>query len=77
MYPESEGFIAFQPEPDAGFMKLITDNGIFFEFIPFNENNFDSAGEPLHGAEAFTIADVEENIDYALLISTCAGACVI
>ena len=74
MYPASEGFIAFQSQPDVEFMKLITDNGIAFEFIPFNENNFDSKGNLLPDAETLFIDEVTENIDYALLMNTCAGA---
>jgi hypothetical protein len=74
MYPASEGFIAFQAEPEVNYMKLITDNGIFYEFIPFNENNFDAAGEVLPGANALLIDEVSENTDYALALSTCAGA---
>ncbi len=74
MYPASEGFIAFQSEPNAEYMKLITDNGIFFEFIPFNENNFDSSGELNPNAQSFFIDEVSENIDYAIIMSTCAGA---
>ena len=74
MYPASEGFIAFQSEPNAEYMKLITDNGIFYEFIPFNENNFDSNGELSPNAQSFFIDEVMENIDYALVMSTCAGA---
>ena len=74
MYPASEGFIAFQSEPNADYMKLITDNGILFEFIPFNENNFDSNGELCPNAQSYFIDEVSENIDYALVMSTCAGA---
>ncbi len=74
MYPASEGFIAFQAEPDVNDMKLITDNGIFYEFIPFNENNFDSNGELIEGAQSLFIDDITENKDYALILSTCAGA---
>lgn len=74
MYPASEGFIAFQAEPDVSYMKLITDNGIFYEFIPFTENNFDATGEVLPGATALLIDEISENTDYALALSTCAGA---
>jgi hypothetical protein len=74
MYPASEGFIAFQSEPDADSMKLITDNGIFYEFIPFNEKNFDANGEVLKDAQTLRIDEVSENTDYALVMSTCAGA---
>jgi hypothetical protein len=34
-YLASEGFLAFQSRPDTTSMELITDNGIYFEFVPF------------------------------------------
>ncbi|MBP6334828.1 MAG: GH3 auxin-responsive promoter family protein [Bacteroidia bacterium] len=74
MYPASEGFIAFQADPDTRSMKLILNNGIYYEFIPFNDANFNEAGEPKENAKALTINEVQKNVDYALLISTCAGA---
>jgi len=49
-------------------------NGIFYEFVPFNEENFDSEGEMLTHAKSIHIGEVEEGKDYALLLSTCAGA---
>jgi hypothetical protein len=55
-------------------MKLITDNGIYFEFLPFNEQNFDTNGDYIPGASTLTIDEVSENTDYALVMSTCAGA---
>jgi len=74
LYPASEGFIAFQTHPDAGCMKMILDNGIFYEFIPFDEQNFDDNGEPVENAPCLLIDEVEEGKDYAILLSTCAGA---
>jgi hypothetical protein len=74
MYPASEGFIAFQSEPDVRHMKLITDNGIYYEFLPFNEDNFDAGGDFIQGGKTLTIGQVQENTDYALVMSTCAGA---
>jgi hypothetical protein len=35
-YLASEGFIAYQNRPDTHAMKLVLNNGIFFEFVPFN-----------------------------------------
>ncbi len=74
-YLASEGFIAFQetPNPIQG-MRLLLDNGLFFEFVPFNESNFDSDGNIKPDARALTIKDVEEGKEYALLLSTCGGA---
>ena len=74
MYPASEGFIAFQAEPGVHYMKLILDNGIFFEFIPFNEHNFDSNGDLVKNPQTCLINEVEKDKDYAILLSTCAGA---
>lgn len=72
-YLASEGYIAYQQAGNEA-MSLIVDNGIFYEFIPFNDSNFDSEGELLPSASAVTIDDVEEGKEYALLLSTCAGA---
>ncbi len=73
-YLASEGFIAFQDRPDTNAMRLLLNNGLFFEFIPFSERNFDANGELKPDPEVLTINHVKENVDYALLISTCAGA---
>jgi hypothetical protein len=50
------------------------DNGIFYEFVPFNDENFDEDRDIRPQAKTFTIGEVEENTEYAVLISTCAGA---
>lgn len=73
-YLASEGFIAFQAYPDRKSMRLVLNNGIFYEFIPFNEGNFDEEGKMIDGAPTIKIDDIEENVDYALLITTNAGA---
>lgn len=73
-YLASEGFIAYQSRPNTNSMQLVLDNGLFFEFIPFNDKNFDSEGHYLPDAETLTIEQVEEGREYALLISSCAGA---
>ncbi len=73
-YLASEGFIAYQDRPNAVGMKLVLDNGIYFEFVPFNEENFNSEGNIQPNAKALNINEVNDNTEYALLISTCAGA---
>lgn len=72
-YLASEGFIAYQVGPGKNSMKLSLDNGIFFEFIPFNEANFNMDGEMVVNPETLMVHQVEEGVDYALLLSTCAG----
>jgi hypothetical protein len=73
-YLASEGFIAFQHKPNHRAMRLVLNNGIFYEFIPFDENNFDENGDVREGIQTYMIDEVEEGKEYALLISTCAGA---
>lgn len=74
-YMASEGFIAYEEVPnELQAMKMILNNGIFYEFVPFNENNFDADGNMKENPETLLINEVEENKDYALLLSTCAGA---
>ena len=72
-YLASEGFIAYQDRPNTQGMKLVTNEHIFLEFVPFDEKNFDSNGDMVANPEALMIHEVEEGKDYALLISTSAG----
>ena len=55
-------------------MRLILDDSIFYEFVPFNENNFDPSGALKKDAQFLSIHQIEPQIDYALLITTCSGA---
>lgn len=73
-YLASEGFLAYQSRQDAIGMQLALNNNIFFEFVPFDDNNFDSEGNMIDSPEAYMIHEIEENKDYAILISTNAGA---
>lgn len=73
-YLASEGFLAFQAFPDRKSMRLVLNNGIFYEFVPFNEENFDEDGHIKSNAKTYKIDQVEEGVEYALLISTCSGA---
>ncbi len=73
-YLASEGFFAFTARPDTLQMKMALDHGIFYEFIPFDETGFDETGELLDNPKICTISEVEEGKDYALSVSTPAGA---
>ena len=73
-YLASEGYIAYTDGFDVSGLKLILDNDIFFEFIPFTDANFDGEGNLKSHPLALTIQDIEEGIEYALLMSTCSGA---
>jgi hypothetical protein len=72
-YLASEGFLAYQNRQDVRGMTLSLNNNIFFEFVPFDDNNFDADGNMLKDGEVFMIHEIEENKDYAILISTNAG----
>ncbi|WP_447641629.1 MULTISPECIES: GH3 family domain-containing protein [Chitinophagaceae] len=73
-YLASEGFLAYQNRQLASGMRLATSGSIFFEFIPFTDENFDENGELRGQPQALTYQDAQENVDYALVISTPAGA---
>ncbi len=73
-YLASEGFLAYQNRQGAKGMHLVLNNNIFFEFVPFDDTNFDSEGNMIAEPEAYMIHEIEENKDYAILISTNAGA---
>lgn len=73
-YLASEGFLAYQTRPEVKSMQLVLNNGIFFEFVPFTDENFDGDGNILSTAQTLMIDEVEEDINYALLISTVSGA---
>jgi len=73
-YLASEGFLAFQARPETSAMKLVLDNGIYFEFVPFKPEYINEDGSLKPGAPALRLEDVKENEEYVLLISTVAGA---
>jgi hypothetical protein len=73
-YLASEGFLAWQDKQDATGMRLSFNQHIFFEFVPFDDTNFDGNGDLIANPTTLLIHEVDENKDYALLISTVAGA---
>lgn len=73
-YLASEGFIAYQDRQMAKGLRLVTNEHIFLEFVPFDDKNFDAEGNMVAKPEALLINEVEEGRDYAILLSTSAGA---
>lgn len=65
-YPASEGFIAYQDSQTEKGLLLLTSAGMFYEFIPaeeyFNEN-----------PRRLSLAEVELDTNYALILNTNAG----
>jgi len=65
-YPASEGFIGVADgTPDDG-LRLCLDHGQFFEFVPVAE--LDSPNPTRHW-----VRDVVADVDYAVIVTTCAG----
>jgi len=65
-YPASEGFIAFQDSQKDKGLLLLADSGIFYEFIPADEFYNDNPTR-------LSLADVELDKNYALVLNTSAG----
>lgn len=64
-YPCSEGFIAFG-DPATGLLRPMLDHGLFYEFVPVDEL----------GSERPTrhwLGTVETGVNYAIVVTTCAG----
>ncbi|OQD42267.1 GH3 auxin-responsive promoter [Croceivirga radicis] len=73
-YLASEGFIACQVRPETTAMKLITNNGIYFEFVPFKPEYINTDGSLVQDAPSLGLDEVETGEDYVLIISTVSGA---
>jgi hypothetical protein len=66
VYPASEGFVAVADRGDGEGLRLLVDNGLFFEFVPVAE--LDRPNPARHW-----IATIEPGVDYAVVLTTCAG----
>ena len=73
-YLASEGFMAFQARPETRAMKLVLDNGIYFEFVPFKAEYINQDGSLKPDAPVVSLKDVKEDEEYVLIISTVSGA---
>jgi hypothetical protein len=67
VYPASEGFIAVQDAEPAAGLRLLTDRGLFFEFLSLADYNDGQL------ARALPLAGVRAGVDYVLLLTTPAG----
>jgi hypothetical protein len=65
-YNASEGFFAFQNEPEKKDLLLLLNHGIYYEFIPMDE---------VHKEQPITLdlTEVKAGENYAIVISTNAG----
>ena len=65
-FPASEGFFAFQDDYTKEGLLLLTNHGIFYEFVALEDY-----GKP--NAKRLTLAEIELNKDYALILTTNSG----
>jgi len=72
VYPCSEGFVATE-DPRYDLLRIVPDHEIFFEFVPMDE--FDSERGKLKSDFPIrhTLANVETGVQYAVVITSCAG----
>jgi len=63
LFPASEGFIAYQDKSNEEGLLLVLDNGIYYGFLPMTGP----------GTDPLSIAEVQLNTQYALVLYTNAG----
>jgi hypothetical protein len=66
VYAASEGFIAAADRGPGKGMRLVADNGLFYEFVPVSE--LEAPSPTRHW-----LATAELGVDYAIAVSSCAG----
>lgn len=66
VYPASEGFIAIADQGNGQGLRPLLDNGLFLEFVPRDEL---AAARPTR----HWIAQVQPGVDYAVVLTSCAG----
>ncbi len=66
VYPASEGFIASADRSFGDGLRMNLDHGIFYEFVPLEE-----LGTP--SPTRHWIQNVERDVNYAVIMTTCAG----
>ena len=71
VYPASEAFVAAQDAEAGAGLRLLTDAGVYFEFLPMGE--FDEGKLPTLGEKAVPLGGVRTGVDYALIVTTPAG----
>jgi len=73
VYAAAEGIFAAQDDGNITGLRLLTDAGIFFEFLPLRNFHEDTLANA--GALCLPLEKVQPGIDYVLLVTTPAGLC--
>jgi hypothetical protein len=66
VYPASEGFVAIADRAPGTGLRLNLDRGLFFEFVPVDE--LETERPTRHW-----VRTIETGLDYAIVLTTCAG----
>jgi len=67
VYPASEAFVAIADRGKDEGLRLLVDNGVFYEFVPTEE--LDAEAPTRHW-----LGTIQTGLEYAVILSTCAGA---
>jgi hypothetical protein len=73
IYAAAEGIIAAQDDSNPAALRLLTDAGLFFEFLPLREYNEERLASA--GAQCLPLEKVQTGVDYVLVVTTPAGLC--
>ncbi len=66
VYNATEGFFGIQANMQGGDLLLLTDNGVFYEFVPFSQYGSENA-------KPIPLAEVKAEVAYVLLVTTHNG----
>ena len=66
VYAASEGFVAVADRNDSEGLRLILDNGLFFEFVPVGELDRPNPTR-------YWMRNAEAGVNYSIALTTCAG----
>ena len=73
LYAAAEGVFAAQDDGRPPGLRLLTDTGVFFEFLPWTQ--FQEARLAQAGTECLPLEKISAGIDYVLVVTTPAGLC--
>ena len=66
VYPASEAFMGVADRGSGEGLRLVTDNNVFFEFVPVED-----LGRP--NPTRHWVGNLETDIDYAIVLTSCSG----
>lgn len=73
LYAAAEGYFAAQESDASAGLRLLTELGVFFEFLPWA--GFSEGGLAVAGSRCVGLDQVRPGVDYVLVVTTPAGLC--